>query len=192
MVLKPIHRDLGTFPMAQFLPGWLDNAPAIQELIMVDPEGNELQAWVNHDTRLIYGMLDWWLDQPVESGAIFTIGKTDRPNVLTFTWDDQTDPITFISPQRMEQLREIAATSEGMTTFDLTREIMSHWPKGVDYLTLLWEVNVVRRTSRRLLASLLSGYQCFTQRSGSPVWHYEPKKVEQGFDKNKKKFIEKE
>lgn len=191
MVLKPIHRDLGTFPMAQFLPGWLDNAPAIQELILVDPEGNELQAWVNHDTRLIYGLLDWWLDQPVESGAIFTIGKTDRPNVLTFTWDDQTDPITFISPQRMEQLREIAANSEGMTTFDLTREIMSHWPKGVDYLTLLWEVNVVRRTSRRLLASLLSGYQCFTQRSGSPVWHYEPKKVEQGFDKNKKKFIEK-
>jgi hypothetical protein len=41
------------------------------------------------------------------------------------------------------------------------------------------------------VASLLSSYQCFYQRSGSPVWHYDPKKVDLGFDKTKKKFIKK-
>ena len=57
--------------------------------------------------------------------------------------------------------------------------------------TILAEVNVVRRSSRRLVASLLSSYQCFYQRSGSPVWHYDAKKLDQGFDKTKKKFVKK-
>ena len=91
--------------------------------------------------------------------------------------------------QRMEELRELASRAEDISTFEVIREVMVHWPKGADFLTLLWEVNVVRRTSRRMLASLLSSYLCFYQRSGSPVWHYDHKKVEQGFDKSKKKFI---
>jgi hypothetical protein len=91
----------------------------------------------------------------------------------------------------MDELREIASRTEESSTFEVVREVMTHWPKGTDFLTLLWEVNVVRRTSRRLLASLLSSYVCFYQRSGSPVWHYDHKKVEQGFDKTKKKFVKK-
>jgi hypothetical protein len=91
----------------------------------------------------------------------------------------------------MEELRTIGAEADGKSTLDLLIEAMSHWPKGADYLTLLAEVNVVRRSSRRLIASLLSSYLCFYQRSGSPVWHFDAKKVEQGFDKTKKKFIKK-
>ncbi|MCH7945534.1 MAG: hypothetical protein IIC73_05900, partial [Armatimonadetes bacterium] len=101
-------------------------------------------------------------------------------------------PVVYISVQRMEELREIASRSEEMSTFDVVREVMTHWPKGADFLTVLWEVNVVRRTARRMLASLLSGYACFYQRSGSPVWHYDHKKVEQGFDKTKLKFVVKD
>jgi hypothetical protein len=91
----------------------------------------------------------------------------------------------------MEELRTLGAEAEGKSTLDLLIEVMSHWPKGADYLTVLAEINVARRTSRRLVASLLSSYQCFYQRSGSPVWHFDSKKVEQGFDKSKKKFIKK-
>lgn len=189
LVLKPIHRELGTFPMCQFSTGFFDLKPQIQELIFVDPEGRELQVWLNHKHRLLFNLHDWWLDQPVESGAVFMLTKTERPNVFEFQWLDQTDPVVYISNQRMEQLREIASRADGMSTFDVLREVMTHWPKGADFLTVLWEVNVVRRTSRRLLASLLSGYSCFYQRSGSPVWHYDHKKVEQGFDKTKRKFV---
>jgi hypothetical protein len=78
-----------------------------------------------------------------------------------------------------------------MSTLDLLVEVMGHWPKGADFLTVLAELNVVRRTSRRLVASLLSSYQCFYQRSGSPVWHFDAKKIDLGFDKTKKKFIKK-
>lgn len=192
LVLKPIHRELGTFPLCQFPTGWFDLQPDIQELIFIDPAGNELQVWLNQKARLMFNLFDWWLEQPVESGAVFSLTKTPKPNVFEFAWLDQTDPVVYISNQRMEELREIAGRSEELPTFDILREVMAHWPKGADFLTILWEVNVVRRTSRRLLASLLSSYVCFYQRSGSPVWHYDHKKVEQGFDKSKKKFIKKD
>lgn len=192
LVLKSIHRELGTFPMCQFPTGFFEAKPQIQELIFIDKEGRELQVWMNHRHRLLFNLIDWWLDQPVESGAVFKLTKTDRPNVFEFEWLEQTDPVVYISSQRMEELRGIAGRSEGMSTFDILREVMTHWPKGADFLTVLWEVNVVRRTSRRLLASLLSGYTCFYQRSGSPVWHYDHKKVEQGFDKTKRKFVVKD
>jgi len=191
LVLKSIHRELGTFPLCQLPTGWLDAEPSIQELIFIDAAGNELQAWVNHDARLMFGLIEWWFEQPIESGAVFTLTKTPRPNVLEFAWMDQPDPVVYISTQRMEELRQIGARAEGMSTLDILVEVMGHWPKGADYLTILAEVNVVRRSSRRLVASLLSSYQCFYQRSGSPVWHYDAKKLDQGFDKTKKKFIRK-
>lgn len=191
LVLKSIHRELGTFPLCQIPTGWLAGEPAIQEIILIDPTGRELQAWVNFEARLIYNLVDWWYDQPVESGSVFSLQRTSRPNVLDFAWLDQTDPVVYISSQRMEELRDIQARSEEMSTLELLIEVMAHWPKGADFLTILAEINVVRRSSRRLIASLLSSYQCFYQRSGSPVWHFDSKKVDLGFDKTKKKFIKK-
>lgn len=191
LVLKSIHRELGTFPLAQFPTNWIDENPKIQEAIFIDGSGRELQVWINQEARLMYGLIDWWLDQTVESGAVFTLTKTPQPNVFEFAYLDQPDPVVYISTQRMEELRTLGAEYEGKSTLDLLIQIMSHWPKGADYLTVLAEINVARRTSRRLVASLLSSYQCFYQRSGSPVWHFDSKKVEQGFDKSKKKFIKK-
>lgn len=191
LVLKSIHRELGTFPMCQIPTGWFQDDPAVQELIFEDSSGRELQVWANHEARLLYNLVDWWYEQPVESGAVFTLTQTSRPNVFEFAWEEQTDPVVYISSQRMEELRQIQAESEEASTLDILIEVMGHWPKGADFLTLLAEVNVVRRTTRRLLASLLSSYQCFYQRSGSPVWHFDNKKVDLGFDKTKKKFIKK-
>lgn len=191
LVLKSIHRELGTFPLAQFPSGWFDGEPNLQEAILIDPNGREMQVWVNLEARLIYNLFDWWFEQPIESGAVFTLTRTPRPNVFDFAWMDQPDPVIYVSTQRMEELRTLGADAEGKSTLDLLIETMAHWPKGADYLTILAELNVARRSSRRLVASLLSSYQCFYQRSGSPVWHFDPKKVDQGFDKTKRKFVKK-
>lgn len=190
--LKPIHRELGTFPLCQIPTGWFDDQPKIQELILIDHDGRELQVWLNNEVRLMFNLIDWWLDQQVESGAVFRLSKTARPNVLEFEWLDQSDPLVYISGQRMEELRDLAERSAEMSTFDILREVMARYTKGAEFLTILWEMNVVRRTSRRMVASLLSSYVCFYQRSGSPVWHYDAKKVDAGFDKAKKKFIKKD
>jgi hypothetical protein len=191
LVLKSIHRELGTFPMCQFPTGWFNPVPAVQEYIFIDLDGNETQVWANHEARLFYNLIEWWYNQPVESGAVFTLSKSTKPNEFEFAWEDQTDPVVFISNQRMEELRTLQLRAEELSTLDILIEVMHHWPKGTDFLTLLAEVNVVRRSTRRLVASLLSSYQCFYQRSGSPLWHFDAKKVELGFDKSKKKFIRK-
>jgi len=192
LVLKGIHRELGTFPLCQVPTGYLSMEPKIQEMVVINPEGEAITVWVNTEARLMFGLLDWFFDQPVESGAVFSLAKRpNRPNVFDFRWEEQTDPVVFITTQRMEELRVLQEQSEAKSTLQLLQEVMGHWPKGADFLTILWELNVVRRTSRRLVASLLSSYVCFYQRSGSPVWHFDAKKVEQGFDKTKKKFIRK-
>lgn len=191
LVLKSLHRELGTFPMCQIPTGWLDPKPSVQELIFVDPSGRELQVWANHEARLLFNLIDWFYEQPVESGAVFTLNRTGRPNVFEFAWLDQSDPVVFVTTQRMEELRELQATSEEKSTLQVLIDVMGHWPKGADFLSILAQVNVVRRSTRRLIASLLSSYQCFYQRSGSPVWHFDAKKVDLGFDKTKKRFIRK-
>lgn len=191
LALKSLHRELGTFPLAQVPTGWLDPEPGVQEAVFVDPSGREVQVWINNDARLMYGLIDLWYEQPVESGAVFVLSRTPRPNVFDFVFQDQPDPVIFITPGRMEELRTLGAAhdEEGKSTFELLTAVMAHWPKGADYLTLLAEINVARRTSRRLVASLLSSYACFYQRQGSPVFHFDPKKIGGGFDKSKRKYV---
>lgn len=191
LVLKSLHREIGTFPLCQFPTGWFESEPAIQELIFVGPGGQELSVWLNQDIRLMFNLIDWWFEQPVESGAIFSLTKTNRPNIFEFAWLDENDPLVYISNERIEQLRDLASRAQELSTYEILIEVLSHYPKGTDYVTLLAEMNVVRRVSRRLVASLLTGYHCFFQRAGSPVWHFDAKKVDQGFDKAKRKFIRK-
>ena len=70
--------------------------------------------------------------------------------------------------------------------------IMPYHRKGVPFVTLFTEVNIVRRTTRRLVASILSSYYAFYQRPKSALWHFDEKKVDQGFKKAKRKYIRKE
>jgi hypothetical protein len=191
LVLKSLHREIGTFPLCQLPTGWLNADPTIQEVVFVDPQGRELNVWVNHNARLMFSLIDWWFEQPVESGAVFTLTKTQRPNVYEFAWLDETDPLLFISSDRMEELRDLASRAAELSNYEILMEVLGHYGKGADYLTILAEANVVRRMSRRMVASILTGYHCFFQRSGSPVWHFDAKKVDQGFDKAKRKFIKK-
>ena len=186
--LKSLHREIGTFPLCQMPTGWLVDSPNIQELIFVDPDGRELSVWLNNEARLLFNLIDWWFEQPVESGALFSLTKTGRPNVYEFKWLEDTDPLLFISSDRMEKLRDLAARATELSTFEILMEVAGHYNKGADFVTILAETNVVRRVSRRTVASILTGYHCFFQRPGSPVWHFDAKKVDQGFDKAKRKF----
>jgi hypothetical protein len=194
LVFKAIHRELGTFPLCQFPNGWLDDEPRVQELIFIDPNGRELEVWMNTEARMLFNLYDWSFDQPIESGAVFTLNKTPKPNVFEFVWDQQPDPVSFISTPRIEELRVLSGESQNKSTLELLTEVMKYHNKGVEYLTLLTEINVVRRSTRRLIASLLSAYSCFYQRSGSPVWHYDAKKIdltkpEDSVDRTKRRFV---
>ncbi|MEP0766963.1 MAG: hypothetical protein HRF45_10545 [Fimbriimonadia bacterium] len=190
-VVKAHHKELGTFPLAQIPNGWLPAEPKLQEIILEDPKGRRLPVWVNTELRLMFGLFPWYLEQEIESGAVFTLHKTGDPNRLLFRWMEEPDPLCFISFQRMEELRDLQERADTLSTFEILAEVMSRYNKGADFITIVTEVNVVRRVTRSMIASILSGYHCFYQRAGSPVWHYDAKKVQQGADKSKRKYAKK-
>ena len=56
------------------------------------------------EARLLFNLIDWFYEQPVESGAVFSLTRTNKPNVFEFAWLDQTD-LVFIDPVGTGQSR---------------------------------------------------------------------------------------
>jgi hypothetical protein len=187
-VIKYHHKQIGTLPLCQFPSGFFPPEPAVLETEFVLPGGQKAQVWVNNETRLLYGLLDWFQSIPIDSGATFTLER-QSPDRYLINYNDESEPTMFISRNRINELVVLQerAEEEQIPTFDIMREIMEHYRKGIEFITLLTEVNIVRRVTRRMVASILSEYHCFFQRGGS--WVFDTKKLSQGFDKSKRKYL---
>ena len=190
LVLKSHHKEIGTFPLAQVPPGFFPTAPAIVELTLRDSHDGTYPIYVDDSVQLVYGLFEAYENIAAESGAVFTLAKTDDPAVYTFATEGETDSGVFVSPARMTELQAMRTELEegtALSTYDIVRRILAHYPKGCPFLTLLTEVNLVRRTPRRLLASVLSGYTAFYSRAKG--WSFDPKKEPEGFNDDKAEFI---
>ncbi len=190
LVLKAHHKEIGTFPLAQVPLGFFPAAPNIVELTLRDTQGNAYPLYVDYNVQLVYGLFDVYENIAAESGAVFTLAKTDKPDEYLFTQENESNGSVFVSPARMEELADFRTEVEGnpVSTYDIIHRILEHYgKKGGSFLTLLTEVNLVRRTPRRLIASILSGYPAFHPRSNR--WTFDAKKEQEGFDKSKAEFI---
>ena len=190
LVLKAHHKEVGTFPLAQIPTGFFPAEPNIVELTLRDASGTGYPVYVDYDVQLIYGLFEVYPEIAAESGAVIYLEKTDEPGEYKFTDKNETDADVFVSPARMEELLDFRNEVEGeapISTYDIARRILTHYSKGCSFLTLLTEVNLVRRTPRRLLASILSGYLAFTR--GASKWKFDAKKEPEGFDTSKTEFL---
>ena len=192
LALKAHHKEIGTFPLAQVPAGFFPTEPNIGELTLHDASGAAYPIYVDYDVQLIYGLFDVYSEIAAESGAVVYLEKTDKPDEYRFVGENETDPGVFVSPARLEELLDFRTEVESgapISTYDIVRRILDHYgsKKGLSFLSLLTEVNLVRRTPRRLLASVLSGYSAFHPRAGR--WTFDPKKEPEGFDKSKAEFI---
>jgi hypothetical protein len=192
-VLKYHHKEAGTFPLCQINPAFFGEEPEVIQIVLVDDAGNRREAWLNSRTRLIYDMKEWYQgDWPV-SGGVFYIEKTDKPGQYKFTHQEENDPLVHVPNSRLFELLELkneAETGE-MSVYDIVTRIMDQHKKGVGFITLFTEVNLVRRVNRRLVASILSSYHAFYQKPKTTEWQYDEKKRSQGFNKTKRKYIKK-
>jgi hypothetical protein len=189
--LKYHHKEAGTMPLIQFNPGFFGSEPEIVQITLVS-EGIRRDAWVNNKTRLIYGLKDWFTtDMPV-SGAAFEIHRTERHGEYRFVYEGRTDPQVFVPAGRVMELlklKEEAEEQSYMPLFEIITRILEHYRKGIGFVPLFTEVNLVRRCTRRLVASILSSYHCFHTRGKTGEWQYDAKKRSQGFNKAKRKYI---
>jgi hypothetical protein len=189
LVLKSHHKEIGTFPLAQIPRGFFPAEPNIVEVTLRDVEGVAYSVYVDYNVQLVYGLFDVYAEIAADSGAVFTLEKTDDPAEFKFVFGNETDKDVYVSADRFAVLTDYRAEVEGgpVSTYDIVRTILEHYHKGASFLTLLTEVNIVRRTPRRLLASILSGYTAFSERANR--WTFDSKKEPEGFDKKKVEFI---
>ncbi len=182
-VLKYHHRMAGTFPLCQVQPGFFE-IPENADVFPVDISGKTV--YINKNTRLIYGMADFYSDITSVSGTVFYIHKT--PEGYTFENTGETEKNCAIDTNRSMELLELAE-QDNLTVFDIICRILSRKP--LSFPALYTEVNIVRRCSRLLVASILSSYHCFNVKGKTGLWAFDEKKIDQGFNKNKKKYIKK-
>ena len=186
------HRKLGTFPLCQIPRSLFPLGPSLVEVTLMDGE-NSANVWVNRETGLVYDMGGWYPEEMPESGAVFELLRTEKPDEFQFVYDEKTDPLVYVAPNRIEELLELAeeAKKGDLSTLDLMLRMMPVHRKGVSFITFFTEVNIVRRTNRRLVASILSSYYAFYQRPKSQLWYFDEKKIDQGFKKAKRKYVRK-
>lgn len=191
-VLKYHHKMEGTFPLCQINPDFFGTKPEIIPIVLND-EGKRKNVYVNNATRLIYGLKDFYTDITEVSGAVFYIEKTQKPGEYRFRYENETDEQLDIDVGRSLELLDIRARfeSQEMPIFDVVTEILEQRRQGMTFAQLVNEVNIVKRCSRLLIASILSSYHCFHTRGKSGLWQYDEKKRSQGFNKTKRKYIKK-
>lgn len=190
-VLKYHHKIEGTFPMCQINPEFFGLEPEIIPITLLD-EGKRKKAYVNNTTRLIYGLKDLYKGITEVSGAVFYVEKTAVPGEYRFRYDGEVDEQLGIDAGRSLELLELRARFESteMPVYDVITDILEH-KQGMTFPQLVNEVNIVKRCSRLLVASILSSYHCFSTRGKTGRWQYDEKKKSQGFNKTKRKYIRK-
>jgi len=102
------------------------------------------------------------------------------------------DEMVAISDERIKELNKLkrAAAKENWCVLDIMKQTLAGSEKGLPFMVVWAEVNVIRRTTRRVVASNLASYHCFYQKpANSDMWVFDERKVTQGRKKTKRKFV---
>jgi len=156
--------------------------------------GKEFHAWVNQFSTLIYDLEKWYKSAKLTPGAIISITRDERLDHYKVAVEEEPDPLLALEADRITHLESLRAPADEApwSVFEIMCRLMADHAKGLHFMKLWAEVNVVRRTPRRVVASSLSSYHCFLARpAGSDIWVFDERKVEQGRKKAKRKYIRK-
>lgn len=185
------HWRAGTMKLREMDRGLFPADTQIMYVNLREPDGKRFPVWINQFNTLVYDLAKFYSAHKAIPGSIATVSRTDQLDEYTIELAAQPDPLLQIETERIQELEDMRqpAADAPWSVFEVICNLMPYHKKGAHFLTLWHEVNVVRRTSRRVVASILSSYHCFYQRPpGSPVWHFDERKVEQGKKKAKRKF----
>ena len=192
LVVKSHHRDYGTFPLCQVPDGFFPADAPVVEVVVRTPDGQTQDVIVNNDKHIAFGFSVLYELLPAGSGATFQLFPTARPFEFRFEAGTDLDVQTAVAPDRVTELaglREAIDEGAEMATFDITCEVLAYHQKGADFVQTLTEINLIRRVTRRKLASILSNYLCFMQKAGTNQWRFDPRRRDYGTDRDKRKYL---
>ena len=161
--------------------------------IFVDKEtGKSYPVWISYTSSLIYGLENWYAARDLTPGAVFSLTPGSMPDEFSISFTDEMDPLVTLSEERIKELVRVRreTAKEEWSVLKIMERLAADHKKGMPFMTLWAEVNVVRRTTRRAVASDLASYHAFYQRPpGSDVWVFDERKVTQGRKKTKRKYL---
>ena len=169
----------------------LEDAVSLLPIEARDEEGiRNLEAWADRNTGLIYNLVDWYSPRTPSSGAVLEFSRNEEGRIVLQL--GAPDAQTHLDDDRVEALELMLETVESAPLFEILQALLVQHPQGAALPHLWAEINVLRRTTKRLMCSVLSAYQCFNVKqygAKGSRWHFDPSKLDQGLKRNKSKFI---
>lgn len=167
--------------------------PARALLQFTDETGGTFSVWLNNDTGYLHGLKDWYAAHLVPAGGIFYIERSPGSHynfkvriieAASRTFDGkqyfcEVDRDTYIEEDRLRDLERLRAKVEAAaaTIKDVMCDLFESCPADapLHYKQVWAQVHVIRPTTRRTVAAILSAFPCFYQTDpGSGHWRYVP------------------
>jgi hypothetical protein len=192
-VILSHHHRAGTIKLRRMDEDFFAiEGPLSRLTIIAEDEGEtaELGAWASREGGLIYGLGEWFGPRTPQSGGVLEFSR-DAGGLLRLRLGAP-DKLTLIEGNRIAELETLRERSAYLSLFDLLQSIMAEHQQGVELPTLWAEVNAVRRTTKRLVCSVLAAYHCFYFKQRGPkqiLWRFDAGKLDQGFKRNKRKYV---
>lgn len=164
----------------------------LQEITFIDQYGSLHRCWLNNTNNLLYGLKDWFAENLVDVGSIIYIQPSSKNGMYYIEYNGEIDSLRHIEENRLKdliRLREQALKAD-KSILDIIIDIMRGKKEGIHYKRLFEEVNVIRGTTSRTVASILSSYHCFYNRGDrSGIWYFDENKLAMGRKWSKKRYI---
>ncbi len=159
-------------------------------MVNLDCDGDELlDVWLNKDTGLIYGLSAWYQTHLPPSGALLSISKADAIGRYLLHHDDETDAQTYIGKDTLHELFAWRDRfSHRPTPLREVMRLLLADDKGLPFNQLWAQLNIIRRTTRAQLASILSFFHCFEYGEGNR-WYLNAARIAEGYDRQKLQYV---
>lgn len=187
LVIPYHHYISGTLPVRKWEGTFYPSEPRLQLLTFQVNGGEELELWLNRDISLIFGLKEWYEKNIPPSGAIVKIRKED--GIYRLIWERETHPLLTIPRRRLSDLLGLRKELKEQPTVEIIQTLLEYH-KRAHFFTILSEVNIIRRTPKRRVASILSIFPCFYVRDKEEgVFYYDSAKKDEVMKRAKKKYL---
>jgi len=148
-------------------------------------------VWLSYTTSLLYELGDWYKARKLMPGSIFVVTPGSVPDEFLVSVEEEGDPYAALTEERIKGIAKAKRSlGKDASVLETMQRLLADHEKGTSFMNLWCEVNVIRRTNRRVVASNLASYHCFYQRpANSDVWIFDERKVSQGRKKTKRKYL---
>lgn len=192
VVTYPHWRE-GTIKLRRMDEDFFEIASPLSRLQLAarDEESSaQIGAWASRESGLVYGLGEWYQTRLPHSGGVLEFAK-DAGGALTLQIGAP-DKLMHIDATRLAELEALQERAGYLSLLDLLQTLLGSHSGGAELPTIWAEINIVRRTSKRLMCSVLSGFQAFSFKQRGPkqiLWRFDAGRMDAGFKKNKKKFV---